>query len=81
MNRDHDGDYFFAFDVETVPDVEAGRRLYGLEGLDDPGTVKAMHQLRMQESGRGFLRLYLHRGGRRVSETWDHVWHPDHVRQ
>ena len=26
------------------------------------------------------LRLYLHRGGRRVSETWNHVWHPDHVR-
>lgn len=25
------------------------------------------------------LRLYLHRGGRRVSETWSHVWHPDHV--
>ena len=55
------GDYFFAFDVETVADVEAGRRLYGLEGLDDAGTAKAMRQLRMQESGRGFLRLYLHR--------------------
>ena len=26
------------------------------------------------------LRLYLHRGGQRVSETWDYVWHPDHVR-
>ena len=61
MNHGHEGDYFFAFDVETVPDVEAGRRLYGLQGLDDPGTAKAMHQLRMQESGRAFLRLYLHR--------------------
>lgn len=55
------GDYFFAFDIETVPDVEAGRRLYGLEGLDDADAAKAMRQLRMQESGRGFLRLYLHR--------------------
>ena len=61
MNQGHEGDYFFAFDVETVPDVEAGRRLYALEGLDDASTAKAMHQLRMQESGRGFLRLYLHR--------------------
>lgn len=61
MNHGHEGDYFFAFDVETVPDVEAGRRLYGLEGLDDSDTAKAMRQLRMQESGRGFLRLYQHR--------------------
>ena len=61
MNHGHEGEYFFAFDVETVPDVETGRRLYGLEGLDDPSTAKAMRQLRMQESGRGFLRLYLHR--------------------
>ena len=61
MSHGPDGEYFFAFDVETVPDVEAGRRLYGLEGLDDPSTAKAMHQLRMQESGRDFLRLFLHR--------------------
>lgn len=62
MNRNREGEYFFAFDVETVPDVETGRRLYGLEGLDDASTAKAMRQLRMQESGgRSFLRLYLHR--------------------
>ena len=61
MSTGRDGEYFFAFDVETVPDVEAGRRLHGLEGLDDAGTAKAMHHLRMQESGRDFLRLYLHR--------------------
>ena len=24
-----------AFDIETVPDVELGRRLYDLDGLDD----------------------------------------------
>lgn len=61
MNHDRDGEYFFAFDVETVPDIDAGRRLYGLDGLDDADTAKAMHHLRMQESGRDFLRLYLHR--------------------
>ena len=61
MNQGHEGEYFFAFDIETVPDVEAGRRLHGLEGLDDTSVAKAMHQLRMQESGQSFVRLYLHR--------------------
>ena len=50
-----------AFDIETVPDVEAGRRLYGLEGLDDASVVRAMQQLRRQESGQEFLRLHLQR--------------------
>ena len=61
MSQGSQGEYFFAFDVETVPDVEAGRRLYGLEGLDDESTAKAMHQIRMQESGQSFLRPYLQR--------------------
>ena len=61
MNLVHEGEYFFAFDIETVPDTEAGRRLYGIEGLDDPGTAKAMRQIRMQESGRDFVRPYLQR--------------------
>lgn len=61
MNHGQEGEYFFAFDVETVPDVDAGRRLHGLEGLDDSSTAKAMRQLRVQECGRDFLRLYLHR--------------------
>ena len=30
------------FDIETVPDVEFGRRLFGLEGLDDEEVGKAM---------------------------------------
>ena len=38
---------------------------------------------RLEPAGRepAGLRLYLHRDGRRVSETWNYVWHPDHVRQ
>jgi len=31
-----------AFDIETVPDVELGRRIYGLEGLDDAAVAQAM---------------------------------------
>jgi len=25
----------FAFDIETIPDVELGRRIYDLDGLSD----------------------------------------------
>jgi 3'-5' exonuclease len=50
------------FDIETVPDVTGGRRLYGLDGLSDRDTVKAMQQKRRQETGGDdFLRLHLHR--------------------
>ena len=49
------------FDIETVPDVEGGRRVYGLEGLDDAATAKAMAQLRVQKTGNDFLAHHLHR--------------------
>ena len=29
------------FDIETIPDVETGRRLYDLQGLSDEDTAKA----------------------------------------
>lgn len=51
-----------AFDIETIPDVDSGRRLYGLEGLSDEDTARAMFQKRRQETGGGeFLPLHLHR--------------------
>lgn len=51
-----------AFDIETIPDVEAGRRLYGLVGLSDEDTARAMFQRRRQETGGSeFLPLHLHR--------------------
>jgi len=50
------------FDIETVPDVDGGRRLYGLEGLDDGDVAKAMFHIRREETGGSeFLRLHLHR--------------------
>lgn len=49
------------FDIETVPDVEAGRRIYGLEGLSDADTAQAMFHLRMVKTGSDFLAHYLHR--------------------
>ena len=51
----------FVFDIETVPDVEGGRRLHGLDGLSDEDVAKAMFHLRQQEAGTDFLRLHLQR--------------------
>jgi len=49
------------FDIETVPDVALGRRLYSLEGLSDAQVAKAMFALRRQDTGGEFLPLEQHR--------------------
>ena len=49
------------FDIETVPDVEAGCRLFGLEGLSEKHIGEIMFQKRREESGTEFLRHHLHR--------------------
>jgi len=49
------------FDIETVPDVALGRRLYGLEGLPDAQVAKAMFALRRQSTGGEFLSPEQHR--------------------
>lgn len=40
----------FVFDIETVPDVKAGRQLLGLEGLSDAEVAAAMMALRRQQT-------------------------------
>ncbi len=52
---------YLVFDIETVPDVEFGRRLYGLQGLDDAAVAKAMFSRRRAESGSEFLPHIQHR--------------------
>ena len=49
------------FDIETIPDVDGGRRLYGLDGLSDDDVYEAMSFRQMQKSGSDFLPLHLHR--------------------
>ncbi|MCC7412202.1 MAG: 3'-5' exonuclease [Gammaproteobacteria bacterium] len=51
------------FDIETVPDVAAGRRLYELDDLTDAEVANVMFCRRQQETeGRSeFLRHHLHR--------------------
>jgi 3'-5' exonuclease len=43
------------FDIETIPDVAFGRRLYNLEGLSDESVARAMFALRRQDTGNDFL--------------------------
>lgn len=50
-----------AFDIETIPDVELGARLYGFEGLTGPERLEALLQKRRQEtSGSEFMPIHLH---------------------
>lgn len=51
------------FDIETVPDTEAGRALYRLDGLTEAEVAQVMASRRQQETdGRSeFLRHHLHR--------------------
>jgi len=49
------------FDIETIPDIQSGQKIFDLEGLDDNSTVKAMRHLRQQSKGTDFMPLYLHK--------------------
>jgi 3'-5' exonuclease len=51
-----------AFDIETVPDVALGRKLYGLDGLNDKDTAQVMFNKRREQTGESeFLRHHFHR--------------------
>lgn len=49
------------FDIETVPDVDFGRRVLGLDGLSDEQVGDAMFAAARQRSGSDFLPLEQHR--------------------
>lgn len=51
----------FSFDIETVPDTDLGRHMYGLEGLEDEDVGTAMLFKRQQSVGHDFLPLHQHR--------------------
>jgi len=52
---------YLVFDIETVPDVALGRRLFPLDHLSDEDTAKAMTFRHLQQSGSEFLPLHQHR--------------------
>ena len=51
------------FDIETIPDLDSGRRLYDLDGLSDKEIAEVMFSRRRQDTGGSsdFLRHHLHR--------------------
>lgn len=51
----------FSFDIETIPDVEFGRRLYRLGDLSDEDVARAMMFHQLQKTGSDFLPLHQHR--------------------
>ena len=50
-----------AFDIETVPDVESGRRLLALDGLGDAEVARIMRHRQQQASGTEMMRHHLNR--------------------
>ena len=51
----------FSFDIETVPDVEFGRRMWDLDDLSDEDVGTAMAFKQQQKTGSDFLPLHQHR--------------------
>jgi hypothetical protein len=49
------------FDIETIPDLDGGRRLMGLEGLSDDEVAQAMASQRLQARGNDFQPAHLQR--------------------
>jgi predicted PolB exonuclease-like 3'-5' exonuclease len=49
------------FDIETIPDVELGRRLHGVDDLDDDSVAKIMFFKQRQARQTDFLPLPQHR--------------------
>jgi len=49
------------FDLETVPDLETGRRIHGLDGCSDDEVASAMGALRWAERGNDFQPAHLQR--------------------
>jgi predicted PolB exonuclease-like 3'-5' exonuclease len=51
----------FSFDIETIPDVEFGRRMWNLDDLSDKDVGTAMTFMRQQATGSDFLPLHQQR--------------------
>ena len=50
------------FDIETVPDVVTGSRIWGLMGIEDDDQVKAMRAKRLEKTGyTDFIAHHLHK--------------------
>ena len=50
---------YLIFDVETIPDLDYGRRFLNLDGLNNEDIGRAMFFQQQQKTGEEFLPLYL----------------------
>jgi len=51
----------FVFDIETVPDIELGRKLYDLGDLNDDDVARVMFNKRREKTGGEFLQHHMHK--------------------
>ena len=67
-----------AFDIETVPDVEAGARQYGIDAGSAAEVDQKLREIRLEEAGTDFLRHHLHQvvaiSVVMRREDWVRVW-------
>ncbi len=49
------------FDIETVPDVESGEKVFGLKSLSKQSVIKAMEHYQLQKTGSIFQSLHFHK--------------------
>ena len=62
MSQALPSDPILVFDIETIADIEAARRIYPqLASLNDADTLSALTAIRTQEAGHDFMRLPLQR--------------------
>lgn len=53
--------HVFAFDIETIPDVDFGKRMWDLGELSDEDVAMAMASMQQQKTGSDFLPLHQQR--------------------
>ena len=62
MSQAFSSDPILVFDIETIADTDAARRIYPqLAKLNDADTLSALTAIRTQEAGHDFMRLPLQR--------------------
>ena len=51
------------FDIETIPDIDSGKKIFNLDDLSEENVVQVMQNHRYQQSDgkTEFLQLYLHK--------------------
>jgi len=52
-------DKILTFDIETIPDIESAKKIYGLEQLNDTQAWQAIQVKRIEKSGSDFLPHFL----------------------